>query len=173
MRAREDRAAPREECAEGALSSMVILAGGTYAGVANALRESRGSAVQCYIVEPEGAAVLAAAAVDGSGDGGVKAVAALTPSAPHKIQGGGYSMASLSQLALCTAPPDGYLTVSSEKALQTTRQLARLEGIFSGFSGGANVAAAAELLRGPLRGSTIACVICDSGLKYLSTDLFA
>lgn len=53
-----------------------------------------------------------------------------------------------------------------------TRALAKHEGIFAGFSGGANVAAAVELLRGPLKGGTVACVICDSGLKYLSTDLW-
>ena len=37
---------------------------------------------------------------------------------------------------------------------------------------GANVSAAAQLLRGDLAGGTIACMICDSGLKYLSTDLW-
>ena len=50
--------------------------------------------------------------------------------------------------------------------------LARLEGIFGGFSGGANVAAAARLLEGPARGKTAAVLICDSGLKYMSTDLY-
>ena len=71
-----------------------------------------------------------------------------------------------------SAPPDGFLQVSSDEATETCRLLARHEGIFSGFSGGANVAAATSLLRGPLRGGSVACVICDSGLKYLSTDLF-
>lgn len=139
--------------------------GGTYAGVTAALREARGEAVRCFVVEPEGSAVLAAAASGASEKGEASA------SAPHKIQGGGYSMARLTQLAT-SMPPDGYLTVSSEVALQTSRDLARLEGIFAGFSGGANVAAAVELLRGPHRGGTVACVICDSGLKYLSTDLW-
>ena len=50
--------------------------------------------------------------------------------------------------------------------------LARHEGIIGGFSGGANVAAALDLLRGPHKGQTIAALICDSGLKYLSTDLW-
>jgi cysteine synthase A len=81
-------------------------------------------------------------------------------------------MADLTMLGSCTAPPDGYLTCSSEEAMQMTRALAKHEGIFAGFSGGANVAAAVELLRGPLKGGTVACVICDSGLKYLSTDLW-
>jgi cysteine synthase A len=50
--------------------------------------------------------------------------------------------------------------------------LARLEGIFGGYSGGANVAAALELLRGREKGGVVAVIIPDSGLKYLSTDLW-
>ena len=50
--------------------------------------------------------------------------------------------------------------------------LARHEGIFAGYSSGANLAAAARLLQGPERGGTIAFVVGDSGLKYLSTDLW-
>ena len=67
---------------------------------------------------------------------------------------------------------DGYLSVSDYQAIETTRLLARREGIFAGFSSGANVAAALDLLRGPGRGGTITVVICGSGLKYLSTDLW-
>ena len=50
--------------------------------------------------------------------------------------------------------------------------LARTEGIFGGYSGGANVAAALDLLRGRERGGVVAVIIADSGLKYLSTDLW-
>ena len=93
------------------------------------------------------------------------------PLAPHAIQGGGYGMAELTALA-ATLPPDGYIQVTSDEARETARLLARTEGVFGGFSGGANVAAAAELLRGDHKGGVVACVICDSGLKYLSTDLW-
>ena len=58
------------------------------------------------------------------------------------------------------------------EAKQTARELAVHEGIFGGFSSGANVAAALRLLAGEMRGKTIAVLICDSGLKYLSTDLW-
>ena len=51
-------------------------------------------------------------------------------------------------------------------------QLVDFEGLFAGFSSGANVAAALRLLGGELRGKTIAVLLCDSGLKYLSTDLW-
>jgi cysteine synthase A len=69
-------------------------------------------------------------------------------------------------------PVDGYLSVSGEEARDTARALARIEGIFGGFSSGANVAAALQLLAGEMAGKSVAVLICDSGLKYLSTDLW-
>lgn len=69
-------------------------------------------------------------------------------------------------------PVDGYLEISGEEARECTRRLAREEGVFAGFSSGANLAAALKLLNGPLPGHTIAIMICDSGLKYLSTGLW-
>lgn len=129
--------------------------GGTLAGVTAFLRKSA-PGVKCYAVEPEGAAALAGGDVS---------------RADHPIQGGGYLMPELAHLAALTL--DGYLTVSGADARDAARRLARTEGIFAGFSAGANAAAALQLLEGPHRGGTIAIVICDSGLKYLSTDLWA
>lgn len=126
--------------------------GGTLGGVARALA-SRG--VRSYAVEPQGAAVLAGCAAE----------------APdHPIQGGGYAMADLSHLR--GAPIAGHLTVTGTEARAHARLLARTEGIFGGYSAGANLAAAARLLKGPERGGTVAFVVCDTGLKYLSTDLW-
>jgi cysteine synthase A len=129
--------------------------GGTYAGVTRALKK-RKPAIRCYLVEPEGAAVLAGEKVT-------------RPN--HPIQGGGYAMGDLDFLK--EVPVDGYLTVRGEEARDTARALARTEGIFAGFSSGANVAAALQLLAGEMAGRTVAVVICDSGLKYLSTTLWA
>jgi len=67
---------------------------------------------------------------------------------------------------------DGYLEVKDEEAIEMTRRLAKEEGIFAGFSSGTNVAAAVQLLKTTSRGKTIATLLCDSGLKYLSTDLW-
>jgi cysteine synthase A len=67
---------------------------------------------------------------------------------------------------------DGYLKVTDEEAMDFTRRLAREEGIFAGFSSGANVAAAVQLLKTTCKGKTIAVLLADSGLKYLSTDLW-
>ena len=143
------------EDAEGRLDAFVDFAGsgGTYAGAIRALK-ARG-AVKGYVVEPEGAEILATGQA---------------PRPSHPIQGGGYSMAYLT--AMRGRKVDGFLSVSGEEARQTARELARTEGIMGGFSAGANVAAALELLAGPHRGGRVACVICDSGLKYLSTDLW-
>ena len=128
--------------------------GGSYAGIAACLKE-QDPRIGCYIVEPERAAVLATGRVDDP---------------DHPIQGGGYAMPSLAFLE--DAPVDGYLAVSGQRARDTARDLARREGIFGGYSSGANVAAALELLRGPAKGGVVAVLICDSGLKYLSTDLW-
>ena len=67
---------------------------------------------------------------------------------------------------------DGYLQVSDQVSIELARRLAKEEGIFAGFSSGANVAAALQLLESTCRGKTIAVLLCDSGLKYLSTDLW-
>lgn len=69
---------------------------------------------------------------------------------------------------------DGYIQVSDEEATMTARRLAKEEGIFAGFSSGANVAAALKLLQAqPDVDHTVLVMLCDSGLKYLSTDLWS
>ncbi|MBI5760235.1 MAG: pyridoxal-phosphate dependent enzyme [Planctomycetales bacterium] len=129
--------------------------GGTFTGTARFLR-SQNPVIRCYLLEPATAAVLAGQAVT---------------NASHKIQGGGYSMADLPLLdrSLIT----DYLSVTDEEAIAGARLLALEESIFGGFSSGAHLAAAVRLLRDREPGATIAFLICDSGLKYLSTDLFS
>lgn len=124
--------------------------GGTFAGCAAAFKEFD-SKIQCYVVEPFGCAVLA------GGD-------AAQPS--HRIQGGGYSMRQLPLIK--TEHIDGYLRVSDEDAMAAARSMAKLEGIFGGFSSGANVAGAKQILEG----RTVVTTINDSGMKYLSTELW-
>lgn len=142
---------------EGRLDGFVdfVGTGGTFAGVTRKLK-SLNPAVKCFIVEPRGAAVLARERV-------------LQPE--HPIQGGGYAMPDL--IYLKDVPADGYIQITGDQARRGGRLLAKKEGIFGGFSSGANLAAAIELLKGEMKGKTIAIMICDSGLKYLSTDLWA
>ncbi len=96
---------------------------------------------------------------------------AVEPDTPeHPIQGGGYSMPDLTHLKEVVLA--GTETVSGQEAADHARLLAKHEGIFGGYSAGANLAAAVRLLKGPEKGGTVAFVVCDSGLKYLSTDLW-
>jgi cysteine synthase A len=128
--------------------------GGSFTGVSRALRR-RNPRLRAYVVEPSGAAALAGQDVTKPG---------------HRIQGGGYGMRDLTLLdrSLVT----GYVQVSDDCAIECTRALAEREGIFAGFSSGANLAAALTLLESDERGATIAFLVCDSGLKYLSTELY-
>ena len=67
---------------------------------------------------------------------------------------------------------DEILTVSTEEANEMARRLAREEGIFSGSSTGANVAASLEVGRRLGAGRNVVTVAVDSGLKYLSTEVY-
>jgi cysteine synthase A len=125
----------------------------TFTGIARALK-SRKPEICCIALEPAGAPVLAGKPITNT---------------RHRIQGGGYAMSlPLFDREVC----DGFLTIRDSKAIEVAHLLARTEGILAGFSSGANVAAALELLGSRFLGGTVACVICDSGAKYLSTDLF-
>lgn len=129
--------------------------GGSFAGMQTAFR-ARNAAVRGYVIEPETAAALAGAPISDPN---------------HRIQGGGYSLAQPPLLE--GLRPDGYLKVTDREAMECARRLAREEGVFAGFSSGANLAGALQLLAGPEKGGVIAILICDSGMKYLSTDLWS
>jgi cysteine synthase A len=126
--------------------------GGTFVGVSRGLKKHDPS-IRCYAVEPETAAVLSGKPVT---------------RANHRIQGGGYSM----------RPPlwedrlvDGTFIVKDEEAMHWAREMGRVEGIFGGFSAGANLAAVMQLLRASPETRAV-FLVNDSGLKYLSTDLW-
>jgi len=113
--------------------------GGTFAGCAAAFKEYNPS-IRCFIVEPT--------------------------KANHRIQGGGYSMDHLPMLR--PEHIDGRICVTDTDAVALARKLARTEGIFAGYSSGANIAAALTLLEG----RTVVTIVNDSGLKYMSTALW-
>jgi cysteine synthase A len=89
----------------------------------------------------------------------------------HRIQGGGYAMPSLPLLDATLI--DGFVQVSDAEAIDGARRLAKLEGIFARFSSGACVRAAERLLTGEHAGKTCVIGMADSGMKYLSTDLWS
>jgi cysteine synthase B len=66
---------------------------------------------------------------------------------------------------------DEVIDVSQEIAEQTTRDLARIEGVFAGVSSGGAVASAIELSK-KINNATIVTIICDRGDRYLSTGVF-
>ena len=91
------------------------------------------------------------------------------PSGPHKIEGIGIGF----------VPPlwkpaevDEILTVSTAEAKAMARRLAREEAIFAGTSTGANVVAALRVAERLGPDATVATILIDSGLRYLSTDVF-
>jgi cysteine synthase len=127
--------------------------GGSFTGIARYLKRQNPK-LRAYLLEPTGQAVLAGQTISRLG---------------HKIQGGGYSMPDLPLLQRDLVTD--YMQITDEQAIAGARLLASEEGIFGGFSGGANCAAAMELLEDREAGATIAFLICDSGLKYMSTDL--
>jgi cysteine synthase A len=91
------------------------------------------------------------------------------PTGSHKIEGIGIGF----------IPPlwqpdivDEILTVNTEEAMTMARRLAKEEGIFAGTSTGANIVAAYKVAERFGAGKTIATIIVDSGLRYISTSLY-
>jgi cysteine synthase A len=120
-------------------------------GTARALRR-RNPGVHVAAVEPAESAVLSG-----------------RPSGSHKIEGIGIGF----------VPPlwkpgevDEILTVTTNEAKAMARRLAREEAVFAGTSTGANVVAAVRLAARLGPQATVATIVVDSGLRYLSTDVF-
>jgi cysteine synthase A len=127
--------------------------GGTLTGCGQVLR-AKNPKLKIVAVEPKDSAVLS-----GNKPG------------PHRIQGIG---AGFIPDVLDTKLVDEIMQVSNEDALQTARALATKEGILAGISSGANIWAAVQLShRKENEGKTIVTFICDTGERYLSTDLYS
>ncbi|MBS0353910.1 MAG: cysteine synthase A [Proteobacteria bacterium] len=133
--------------------------GGTITGVSRYIKQGRGKAIQSVAVEPSASPILTQA----------RAGEPLKPG-PHKIQGiGAGFVPGVLDLSLV----DAVEQVSNEEAVDYARRLAREEGILSGISSGAAVAAAVRLAKLPENeGKTIVVILPDSGERYLSSVLF-
>ena len=106
-------------------------------------------------------------------------VAAVEPAESAVLSGGPTGSHHIEGIGIGFIPPlwepgkvDEILPVRSEEAMAMSRRLAREEGLFAGTSSGANVVAALRLAERLGRGGTVVTVMVDSGLRYLSTELY-
>jgi len=125
--------------------------GGTATGVGHVLKVAR-PGVKIIGTEPEGAALLS---------GGEWT--------PHKIQG--WTPDFIPDV-LNREIFDELLTVTDEESIAVSRELAASEGIFTGISSGATLAAALATAEKAPKGSVILAMLPDTGERYLSTPLF-
>ena len=125
--------------------------GGTITGIGETLK-ALNPHITIWAVEPENAAILAGGTVGnhiqmGIGDGVIPAV---------------LNQQIYEEIAI----------ISDEEALQTAKDLARLEGLMCGISSGTNVAAALRLARKLGKGRTVVTILPDTAERYFSTPLF-
>ncbi len=141
------------EALEGKVDAFVaaVGTGGTITGCGELFKENNPS-VKVIAVEPAGSPVLS------GGEPG-----------PHRIQGIG---AGFVPKVLNRSLIDQIMTVTDEEAYQTTKQLARKEGLLVGISAGANVFAAQKVAEalGPNR--NVVTILCDTGERYLSIEKY-
>ncbi len=132
------------------MAVIAVGTGGTLSGIGKFLKEKNPN-ILIVAVEPSNSAVL-------SGN----------PPAPHKIQGIG---AGFVPKILDSKLIDEIFQVSNEDALKTARNLAKNEGLLVGISSGANVYASRQIAK-KYEDKNIITILCDTGERYLSTELF-
>ena len=125
--------------------------GGTITGVGEVLKEANPN-MEIWAIEPEHAAILSGGIIGthiqmGIGDGLIPAI--------------------LNQHIY-----DDVVIVTDEEALQTAKDLARLEGLMCGISSGTNVAAALKMAKQLGKGKTVVTILPDTAERYFSTALF-
>ncbi|MEE8240320.1 MAG: cysteine synthase A [Nitrospirales bacterium] len=125
--------------------------GGTITGCGEVFKDRR-PGIQIVAVEPAGSPVLS------GGEAG-----------PHKIQGIG---AGFVPQVLNRSILDRILTVKDEQAYQTTKMLAKKEGLLVGISSGANVFAAQRVAEELGPGKHVVTVLCDTGERYISVEKY-
>ena len=145
--------------------------GGTLKGVARVLRK-RSPRTRIVVVEPDNSAML------GSGIAQVYTLAG-DPAAshpafrPHLMQGWSPDfIPKIANDALTDKLVDEVIGVNGAESLRLARELARQEGIFCGISSGATFAGALHVCRRAAPGSSVLCMLPDTGERYLSTPLF-
>src|SRR3954454_17388002 len=146
--------------------------GGTLKGVGRVLEKERPE-TKIVLVEPADAPIVTSGTAQPRNPDG-------SPSArhpawkPHPIQGWSPDfLLKLAGDAVEAKQVHRVITVPTPEAMKWSRQLAAKEGIFVGVSAGGTFAAAMEVAAGAEKGSTILCMLPDTGERYLTTPLFA
>ncbi|MGE0772870.1 MAG: PLP-dependent cysteine synthase family protein [Cyclobacteriaceae bacterium] len=131
---------------------MGVGTGGSFSGNAEELKSANPN-IHCIAIEPYHVRALSGGDVSGK----------------HRLEGiGSGFVPSICRLDLA----DEIVPVKDEDAMETARQLARREGIFSGTTTGANVWVALQKAKELGAGKKVVTIACDSGLKYLNGDLY-
>ncbi len=106
-------------------------------------------------------------------------VVAVEPAESAVLSGGPTGSNRIEGIGIGFIPPlwepdqvDEIQVVSADDAMRMARRLAREEGLFAGTSSGANVVAALRVAERLGPDATVATILCDSGLRYLSTELY-
>ena len=146
--------------------------GGTLKGVGRVLEKERPE-TKVVLAEPADAAMVTSGAKQERKNDGTPA--SRHPSwKPHPIQGWSPDfIPKLTGDAIDAGYVDRVITIAAPDAMRCSRELAQKEGIFVGTSSGASFAAALEVAKDAPKGSTILCMLPDTGERYLSTPLFA
>lgn len=133
--------------------------GGSITGISRYIKKTKGKPILSIAVEPNTSPVITQT-LNGE---------PLKPG-PHKIQGIG---AGFIPDTLDLSMVDRVEQVTNDESIEMARRLAREEGILSGISCGAAVAAAVRIAKEPeMKGKTLVTILPDSGERYLSSPLF-
>lgn len=146
--------------------------GGTLKGVARVLAKERPE-TKIVVCEPDEAPMLSSGVEqERNADGSAKSG---HPSwKPHPMQGWSPDfIAKLTGDAMSSKAVSQVLRVAGPDAMRCSRELAKKEGIFVGISSGGTFAGALQVAAQAPKGSTILCMLPDTGERYLSTPLFA
>lgn len=146
---------------KGAIDVLVsgVGTGGTISGVSRYIKKTRNKSILSVAVEPVHSAVITQ-----------KLKGEAIQPGPHKIQGIG---AGFIPETLDLSMVDRVEQVTNDESIEMARRLAREEGILSGISCGAAVAAAVRIAHEPeMKGKTIVVILPDAGERYLTSVLF-
>jgi cysteine synthase A len=145
--------------------------GGTLKGVARVLKNERPD-TRVVVCEPDNSQILGSGIPQARRPDG--APAASHPNfRPHLMQGWSPDfIPKLAEDSVAERYIDQVVPVSGADALRLSRELARQEGIFVGVSGGATLAGALTICKNAEPGSSVLCMLPDTGERYLSTPLF-